>query len=84
VGGGGQQTQTTKNALPAWAVPYAQQLLGQGSSLFMPGGRPGQMPGNLNQQVAGLTPDQQAAISMIQQRAGVAPLSNVPSTAARC
>jgi hypothetical protein len=71
--GGGQTTQTTKNSLPAWAVPYAQGLLGMGSQLFTPGGHPGQMPANMQQQVAGFTPDQVSAMNKIQQRAGVTP-----------
>jgi hypothetical protein len=81
-GSGGTQTTTTKNALPAWAVPYAQEILGAGASTFMPGGQPGDMPANMQQQVAGMTPDQIQAMSMIQQRAGGPAIANAPSMAA--
>lgn len=78
---GGTSTQTTHNALPKWAVPYAQQLLGIGANTFFPGGQVGQMPKDLNQQVAGMTPDQIMGINDIQQASGAAPLNYTPSTA---
>jgi hypothetical protein len=73
---GGDQTsssaQATQNRLPAWAVPYAKELAGAGANLYLPGGSPGQMPSNLNQQYAGLNPDETAAISGITGQTGTA------------
>lgn len=63
--GGGDSTSTTSQHLPAWAVPYAKELLGAGSSQYLPGGSPAQMPSNLNQTNAGFTPDQTAALGSI-------------------
>lgn len=72
MGGGGptnQQSTTTQN-IPAWALPYAQQLLGQAGNLVLPGGQLQQMPSNLNQQVAGFTPFQNQAFGDIGNTTG--------------
>lgn len=69
---GGSSTTTTSSHLPAWAVPYAKELLGSGSSEYLPNGTVAQMPSNLNQQVAGFTPDQTAALNSISGTTGTA------------
>lgn len=75
--GGGQQSGITKFSLPKWARPYAQELLGAGANQFLPGGKPAQMPGNLNQQVAPFSPDQLNAFRMIEGQAGPGPMGGV-------
>lgn len=62
-GGGGSSTQTQE--LPAYAQPYAQQILQQGAALSQQ-----QMPQYGGQLVAGLTGGQQSAINGINNLAG--------------
>jgi hypothetical protein len=68
-GGGGNSTETTKNALPAWAIPFAKGIFGQASQDFFPNGQ--LLPAS--QGVAGFSPDQLAAQQMTEQLSGVAP-----------
>jgi hypothetical protein len=63
-GGGSSGTQTTTQELPAWAQPYAEQILQQGSALSQQ-----QLPQYTGQTVAGLTDSQNQALQMIQQQA---------------
>jgi hypothetical protein len=63
-GGGSQQTTTTQQ-LPAWAQPYAQQILQQGSALSQQG-----IPQYGGSLVAGLSDMQNQALQQIQQTAG--------------
>jgi hypothetical protein len=73
MGGGPSQTSTTTTSkLPPWAIGYAKKLLGQGFAEYFPGGSPLQMPSDLNQQVAGLTPDQMSALGLIEGQTGAA------------
>lgn len=64
-GSGGGGTQTTTSALPAWAQPYAQQILQRGSDLSNQA-----LPQYGGEMVAGFTPDQQAAMDAVRQQAG--------------
>lgn len=66
MGGGtpSNTTQQTTQQLPEYAQPYATQLLQRGSELSNQPFQPFQGP-----TVAGLTPEHQAAIGMIDQRA---------------
>jgi len=59
--GGGQQT---TQSLPSWAEPYAQQILQRGSALSNQ-----DIPQYGGQTIAGMSPDQQAAMDMVRQRA---------------
>jgi len=68
-GGGGQTTQTTRNALPTWAADFARQLFGQASSDYFGNGQ--LLPAS--QGVASFSPDQLAAMQMTEQLSGVAP-----------
>lgn len=68
-GGGGSTTQTTRNALPAWALPFARSLFGSAGADFLPGGQA--LPAS--QGIAGFSPDQLAAMQMTEQLSGVAP-----------
>lgn len=72
--GGGPTSNTTQtiNRLPTWARPYAHQLLAAGGGEFLPGGQPAQMPGDLNQQVAPFTPDQNTAMGLVSDQTGTA------------
>jgi hypothetical protein len=71
MGGGtpSNTSSTTKNELPAWAVPYAKDFLGAAGNQFFPGGQitPSPLP---NQQVAPFTQDQLAAMGLSNMQTG--------------
>lgn len=68
-GGSGNTTQTQKNQLPAWAVPFARGLFASAGADYMPGNQ--LLPAS--QGVAGFSPDQLASMQMTEQLSGVAP-----------
>ena len=68
-GGGGDNTTTTRNQLPAWATGFAKDVLGQAAKTYFPGGQ--LLPAS--QGVAVFSPDQLAAMQMVEQLSGVVP-----------
>ena len=77
-GGGGQTTSTMSSHLPAWAQPYAQDLLGSYASQVFPGQNfanslpTAQLPSNLNQQVAPFSQDQLTGFGLSDAQTGSA------------
>lgn len=69
MGGPSSTKSTTTQDLPAWQLPYAKQGLASFANLTMPGGQFLQMPPELMQKFFGMTPQQQAGLSGIQQTA---------------
>ena len=63
-GGGGQSTTSQKQGPPTWELPYAKQQTGIAQQMYAPGQ---QYP---QQQVAGFTPDQLAAMGLTQDLTG--------------
>jgi len=62
-GSGGSSTTSTKQGLPKWELPYAKGLTGQAQQLFTGQGYP-------QQNIAGFTPDQLAAMGGIEGLTG--------------
>lgn len=79
-GSGGSGTSQTSTNLPAWLTPYMQKALGSyGQAVYGPGFDPSNpsqevidRPQNLDQQVAGFTPDQLAAMDRVRKQTGAA------------
>lgn len=68
-GGSPSTTQTTQQHLPAWATPYARDILQQAGNIYFPGGQ--MLPASAA--VANFSPDQLAAMQLTEQLSGVAP-----------
>ena len=66
---GGPSTIQQSSRLPAWAASFAKEFLGEGAAVA---NSQSAYPQGLNYQVAGLTPDQQAALSQIEGQTGSA------------
>ena len=64
---GGPSTINQTQGLPPWAASYAKDFLGQGANLA---NNQSAYPSGMNYQVAGLTPDQQSALSQIEGQTG--------------
>lgn len=69
--GGGPNNITSSQSPGAWALPWAERMLGMGGGLATRNLQTG-YPGSLNYQVAGLTPDQQSAFGMTEAASGPA------------
>ena len=75
-GGGGSGSSTTQS-LPDWAQPYAKDILSRGSDLSNQA-----IPQYTGDTIAGLSPEQQQAMQMVQQRAtGGADVTNAATGA---
>lgn len=76
MGGAKHSFSTSESMLPGWIQPYATEFLQNYAGATMPGGNVMQMPGNLNQQVAGFTPFQ------LQGLQGIGNVANSPGMGA--
>src|SRR5512135_421120 len=75
MGGARHSTVSSAQEWPTWEIPGAQSLYGQALQTMLPGGQVGQMPSNLNQQLAPFTQAQLQGLQGMQGAAGqMAPL----------